>query len=243
MIRMLEVRKFSKILVKYEHIKKLAVESGIDEKKIVVIPFWVDVETINKKSKNNLRVSVRELKAGDIVLGYFARLDPQKGPFLLLKAFSSLAKKASNIKLVFIGGGPPSTTQELKELCSKLHLQDKVVFLGAIPYETVHTYLSIPDIFVFPSPYKNYEWALAEAMCANKPIVATNVAGTSEILIDRYNAVLTSPTVDSLTAGILNVLDDPALAKKIGENAFGTVKSKHSYKNLEKYEEVLKSLD
>lgn len=230
-------RKIRRVMVKFDYMKKSLEKSAFPKEKIVVIPHWIDVEAIRQKSKRNFRHLIVGLEKGDRVFTYFARLSPENGPFLLLNAFNLVAQKRSDVKLVYIGGG--ELRAELERFCAEHDLQDKVIFLGMIPYTKVHEYLSISDVIVSSHSYMNYNWALLEGMCTEKPIVATNVAATIDILRDGYNALLAEPTPESLSSRMMDVLDNPELGKRIAENAFRTVKTKHSLKNLEKYEELI----
>lgn len=238
-IRWLAVRKPIKFMVKYEHLKNLLVNSGIKKENIAVVPHWIDIELINKKAKS-VGASIESIKSSDYVFAFFGRLAEEKGPDILLEAFAHLAKKKQNVKLMIIGDGP--LRRDLEESCGKLNLKDKVIFLDAIPHENLFGYLSVTDTIVLPHRYFNYEWALLEAMCTDKPIIATNMVATTDILIDGYNALLALPNPKSLSSKMQEMLETPELGKKLAKNALETVKRKHSLKNLEYYEKLIKGL-
>ena len=151
-----------------------------------------------------------------------------------------------NIKLVFIGGARSPKEKELlstlKTYCETNDLNENVFFLGMIPYTTVHEYLSLLDVIVNCNLYMNYNWSLLESMCTKKPIIATKVLATEEILIDGFNALLAEPTPESLYSKMTEVLEDPTLAKKVAENAFLTVEQKHGLNNLLKYEDLIQQI-
>ncbi len=238
-IRWLVIRKTTKFMVKYDYLKRKLMQTGIDGGKIVVVPHWIDVEGINKKSKGN-GVSIDNIKSSDYVFIFFGRLATEKGPDILLEAFALLTKKVENAKLVFIGDGP--LRGDLEEICDRYNITDRVIFLGMIPHEDLFEYMSLADTLVFPHRYFNYEWALLEAMCTEKPIIATDVPATADILTEGYNALLTEPTPTSLCSKMYNILQNPELGEKIAKNAFKTVREKHTMKNLEKYERLVKGL-
>ena len=89
------------------------------------------------------------------------------------------------------------------------------------------------------SPYDNYNWTLLELMSSGKPVIATAVGGTSEILRDGHSALLAEATAESIASGIRRLIDDPKLRQKLAGNALNTVKEKHSLTNLIKYERLL----
>jgi len=240
MIRLYGTRKIDKFLVKTPYLKELMVKNRISQEKIVLIPYWIDVDSLKKESENKIRSLIPSVRDSDVIFSFVGRLDDAKNPLLLLKAFHLLIKQTPHVKLIYIGDG--KLRNELEKASIKYKMNDKVVFLGRIPHEDLPTYFSIPDVFVHTQRYSNYGWALLETMGTGKPIIATNVGETSDILIDGYNALLASSTPESLCNKMLKIIEDPKLANNIGKNALETVKEKHSMKNLEKYEALLKTM-
>jgi glycosyltransferase involved in cell wall biosynthesis len=239
LLRWFAIRKTTKFMVKYDYLKKIMMETGIEGEKIVVVPHWIDVETINKKAKTD-KYFVNNINPSDYVFVFFGRLAKEKGPDILLEAFALLTKEAQNAKLVFIADGP--LRRDLEETCDIYNIKDKVIFGGMIPHENLFEYISLADTIVFPHRYFNYEWALLEAMCTEKPIIATDMPATADILINDYNALLVEPTPESLALKMKEILENPELGEKIAKNALKTVREKHRMENLEKYEELVKEM-
>ena len=230
--RWLVIRKVARFMVKYDYLKNLLHKTGIKQEKITVVPHWIDIERINKQAK-----SPRILNDG-FTFAFFGGLSKQKGPDILLNAFAQLTEKADGIKLIFIGDGP--LRKEMEGFCKDNNLQDRVSFSGAIPHEELFRYLSsAADALVLPHRYFNYEWALLEGMCTEKPIIATDVPATTDILKDGYNALLCEPTQESLGSKMRQILGNPQLGEKIARNALKTVRERHHLGNLEKYEQLV----
>lgn len=239
LIRWLVIRKTTKFMVKYDYLKKLLIETGIKEEKIVVVPHWIDIEKIYRNAKSK-GAFINNVKPSDYVFMFFGRLVNAKGPDILLEAFALLTKKVQNVKLVFIGDGP--LRRDLEETCDIYNIKDKVIFCGMIPHKNLFEYMSLADTIVFPHRYFNYEWALLEGMGTEKPIIATDMPATVDILIDGYNALLAEPTPESLALKMKEILENPELCEKIAKNALKTVREKHGMENLEKYEELVKEV-
>ena len=218
-------------MAKYNYAKDILVKNGVDKNKIEVIPHWIDIEKIradkvDKKSDDNF------------IFTFFGRLAEEKGPDLLLKAFSKISNKTK--KLVLVGDG--ILKSELIDFCKKNGIRN-VEFKGYVPHNQIGRYLNESDCIVFPHRYFNYEWALLEAMCVGKPIIVTNVATTSEILEDGFNSILCDPNEKSIEKAMRRVLNgNSSMLEEIAKNAYKTVKEKHSMKNLEKYEKLIHSL-
>ena len=236
LIRWLVTKKVTKFMVKYEYIKKLAVESGIKTDQIEVVPHWLDIERFREVVKNP-GLSITGASQGDKLCVHVGRLSPENGVMELLSAFNTLTQKISHAKLVFVGDGPLQKDMEI--FCRQNHIENKVIFVGAVAREDVFRYLSLADCVISCQLYHNYNWSLIEYMCAEKPIVATNVGGTTEILQDGYNALLAEPTPESLSSKMQQILEDPQLGNKLARNALATVREKHGFDNLRKYEELV----
>ena len=226
-------------MVKYEYIKRLAVESGIKKDKIEVVPHWLDIERF-REIVQNPRPSIMKVSHDDKLCVHVGRLSQENGVIELLKAFDILTQKISNTKLVFVGDGP--LREDMEIFCRHNHIEDKVVFVGTVTREDVFSYLSLADCVVSCQLYHNYNWSLIEYMCAQKPIVAMNVGGTTEILEDGYNALLAETTPESLSSKMQQILEHPPLAEELARNALSTVRKKHGFDNLRKYEELLQKL-
>jgi len=238
-IRWLAAKKVTKFMVKYEYIKKLAVESGIKKDKIEVVPHWLDIEKF-QEIVNNPGPSIMRVSHGDKLCVHVGRLSLENGVMELLKAFSILTHNSINAKLVFVGDGPLRENMEI--FCHQNDIEDKVVFVGAVTREDVFRYLSLADCVISCQLYHNYNWSLIEYMCAQKPIVATNVGGTTEILEDGYNALLAEATPESLSSKMQQILEHPQLSEELARNALSTVQKKHGFDNLKKYEELVQKL-
>ena len=91
--------------------------------------------------------------------------------------------------------------------------------------EDVPELLSLFDVFALPSLSEGLSIALLEAMAAGKPVVATNVGGNPELIIDGETGLLV-PAGDagSLATAIGALLSDPAEARRLGANGMDRVK-------------------
>ena len=238
-VRFYALNKVDRIVVKKKNLKDLFMKTGVEEHKISVIPYWIDAEAIHNKSmdKNNM-VKIPQIVNSDFVFTSVGRLVPPKGPILLLKAFELVTEKFQNIKLMYIGDG--TLRKRVEQLADKMNIRDKIILMGRIPHESIIKFFSISHAFVHTQRYTNYGWALLETMATGKPIIATNVGPTSDILRNGYNALIAEPNPESLASKMIQLASNRKLARELGVHALKTVKEKHSYKNLEKYELLLK---
>jgi L-malate glycosyltransferase len=141
-----------------------------------------------------------------------ANLKAYKGHRYLLEAVASLRSRGRPCTLVLVGDGDQRFA--LEQQSARLGID--VRFLGAHP--EVGPLLARADIFVLASLHEGMSNAVMEAMAAGRPIVATDVGGTPELLGGR--GVLVPPRdPGALAAAIERLLIDPAYASLLGTRA------------------------
>jgi alpha-1,3-rhamnosyl/mannosyltransferase len=150
------------------------------------------------------------------VIGIIARLHRQKGHPFFLEAVLRLSFRYPELQAIVAGSGPEESF--LREFCRRLGIEDRVHFLGG--RFDVPEILAALDVFVLSSLWEGLPLSLLEAMASSLPIVATAVDGVQEALEHRKSGLLV-PRQDpiALARAIQRLLDDPALARRLSENA------------------------
>lgn len=133
------------------------------------------------------------------------RLSEQKCFDDLLAAFANVLPARPDARLVIAGEGPER--DRLEQLFSSLGLKDRARLLGNV--ENPHLLYRAADLFVLPSRYEGFPFAMLEAMAAGLPVVATRFGGADEIVEDGREGLLV-PTGDvaGLAGAIEAVLGD-----------------------------------
>lgn len=163
------------------------------------------------------------------LIGIFARLNPEKGIGLFLKAAKLISLKAPHAKFFIVGDGPLS--RELKEEAVKLKLEKCVVFTGF--REDVFDLIRQMDVVVLSSVHEGIPMVMLEAMALRKPVVATNVGGISEVIDGRMNGILVPSGDDrSLAIACLELIENPELARSLGLNARKEVEERFSAESM-----------
>lgn len=152
------------------------------------------------------------LSPDDRILMTIARLDPQKGHRVLIEAFSNLHRDFPRLKLICVGDG--CLRQELESQVRALDLCNAVFFVGFQP--NVEEWLALADVCVLASFYEGLPLIAIECLAAAKPLIATAVDGTPEIVINGQTG-LTVPPADarSLTIAIARMLNDTELRSRV----------------------------
>ena len=139
-----------------------------------------------------------------------ARINKSKGHADIIKAASLL----QGAIFILVGDGPELSTYE--EQVRNNHLQDQVFFLGY--REDIPNLLSSCDIFVLPSLYEGLPLTVLEAMAAAKPVVASNISGINEVVVDGKTGLLVPPeNPGALASAIESLIANPDFAKELGQ--------------------------
>jgi len=180
--------------------KFLHVHSGVDLNK------FFNVSADPPEMKKNLAVPDNVL-----VVGTTGRLTSVKGHRYLIEAAKEIVAIKPDINFLFLGDG--ELQEELEKMASELNIRENVVFLGWRP--DVAEVMSMFDIFVLPSLNEGMGRVLVEAMALAKPIVASNIGGIPDLIMQGKNGLLV-PVADpqALASGIEFLMTNP---KKRGE--------------------------
>ncbi|MEL6260115.1 MAG: glycosyltransferase family 4 protein [Cyanobacteria bacterium J06626_6] len=154
---------------------------------------------------------------------FVGRLAAVKGLPMLLESVSQLKAKIPNILLTVVGDGPDRAL--LESLTTQLDLTEQVNFVGYQSQAAVRRYLQETDVFVLPSFAEGVPVVLMEAMMSGVPVVATQIAGVSELVEDSVSGFLVPPSsVSELCDRIRTLLIDGELRRRFGAQGMARVR-------------------
>jgi teichuronic acid biosynthesis glycosyltransferase TuaC len=136
----------------------------------------------------------------DQVVVYVGRFIEAKGLRELIDASCRVAELNQRFRLVLIGDGVMKA--ELMELVQRSGLKDRVLLPGGLPPKEVARWICASDILTLPSWSEGYPNVVVEAIACGRPVVATDVGGTREI-VDASNGILVQPRNPEELAGAL----------------------------------------
>lgn len=152
----------------------------IKEEKLCTIYNGFDAQNIRERAlKGTLDKDISEKIFEKTVVLNAGRMVPPKGQWHLIKAFSLIADRYENLRLVISGNG--ILESELKNLCKELKIEGRVIFTGFL--ENPFPMFRQASLFVFSSVWEGFGNALVEAMICGLPCIATDFKyGAREIL-------------------------------------------------------------
>jgi sugar transferase (PEP-CTERM/EpsH1 system associated) len=195
-----------------------AKQAWVSQKHIRVIHNGVDTARFSPRPEIQQEVRRRfGLSAHAFVVGAVGRMVSIKDYQTLLRAAELLAGKGVDLQVVFVGSGPElSGLQQTAE--ASAHLSGHVRFLGTVP-DTAEI-LNAMDAFVLPSLSEGMSNTLLEAMASGLAVVATNVGGNPELVVDGSSGYLFPPGDSQALASVLEELSrDPERRCQAGQAA------------------------
>ena len=155
----------------------------------------------------------------------------------MLRAFSMIVSKKSDVVLLLVGQG--SLLEEVKKLASELKLEDKVRFLGV--RRDVPDLMNAADAFVLSSRWEGFGLVLAEAMSCQLPVVATDSGGPREILNGGKLGHLVPPgDSKALAAAMMKMMSLPEAERQaMGRAGRAYIEANYSLEHVVDQWEVL----
>jgi glycosyltransferase involved in cell wall biosynthesis len=187
---------------------------GLPSKKVVVVRNGCELKRFD--SLPGRRATMRrqwEIPESAPTLIVPARLELQKGHAVLLDAIPSIRKEFPGVQVLCLGEG--SLREELENKSAQLGLQGTVRFLGFQP--NMSDWFALGDITVLPSFYEGLPLVAIESLAASRPVVATAVDGTPEVVVDGATGRTVPPGLSTpLAEAICDLLRQPALIAMYG---------------------------
>lgn len=180
---------------------------------------------------------------GELVVLYTGTFEPYQGIDFLIDACLKVIQEINNVKFVLVGG-KPEQVETYKNKVNDLNLNNKFLFTGSVLPQQVAHYIDICDVLVSPriegnnTPLKIYSY-----LRSGKPIVATKHITHTQVL-NQNTAILTECNPEAFGSGMIILLQNSNLRRKVGYNAKKLAQEKYSYQSyLNKTKEVYNYLE
>ncbi len=206
----------------------LATRLALPRNRICVIYNGVD-ETVFDASRPGVPYQIPSEFAAAPKIGIVATLTPPKNHTLLLRAAVDVLRHRPDA--VFLLAGSGGDEAHLRGLCDELGIAQRVLFLGDVR-DVVGLY-RILDVCALSSIREGLPNVILEAMAMGKPVVATDVGGIKEVVIDSVNGYLVPIDDPQLFARrIVHLLDHPDLRQRMGSEGRALVMRKFTLSTM-----------
>lgn len=205
---------------------------GVDRNLISVVPNAVDEHAFYVRPKD-AELAARMGLAEDMTLVYCGSLVSYEGLDDVIAAVGLLRDEGMRVQFVIVGDGAYRAT--LERLTVRLHLQDRITFVGNVAAGDVSAYWSLADIVPIMrknlrvcqvvSPLKPFE-----AMAMGKVVIASDLYALREIVYDGENGRLCSPERPDQISEILRELaGDREQRVRLGAAARNWIVNSHTW--------------
>ncbi|MDC3067739.1 glycosyltransferase, partial [Paracoccaceae bacterium] len=199
---------------------------GVKKEKIAFIPNGVEVEKFRKFNNKLLFRKNFNIDNRPFIL-FLGRVDPIKGPDLLVRAFSRICEDFPKYQVI-IAGHEIGFLDTLRRETEKLNLRHKVTFLNAIiGKEKISAYKSA-DLLVIPSRFDSTPIVALEAAACAAPIIITKESDFSE-LSETSSGIEVEADDSKIEEGLKYALSGKVDLKRLGNNAQKLVLEKYSW--------------
>lgn len=198
-------------------IRKYALNLGVKEEKIFVIPNGVDMEIFNTEIEPSykLKLNLQDKK----VCIYFGRLDGWAGVHILEEICDIFDQIRLDVKFLIIGDG-----------AEKVKFSKNVITIKEVPHCEVPKIITIADVVLVPFPENDVSHAasplkLFEGMAMGKAVIASRLSGIQEVIKSGYNGFLVNPNnPKDWCEAIEEILNSKSLQAELSKNAVESAK-------------------
>lgn len=218
------------VIANADAVRNQLISEGVSGERIVTIYNGLDLERVRHTSEFNPTV-LREfgLPEGDHQLvTIVANLrHPVKNHAMFLRAARTISQRVPSARFVVAGEG--DLMSGLRSMAADLGLSEKVFFIGRC--KSIGELLSVSNVCVLSSTAEGFSNSILEYMAAARPVVATDVGGAREAVVDGQTGYLVrSDDPDAMAHRVTHLLSQPALAREMGKRGRQIVEQKFSCK-------------
>ncbi|MEX0922813.1 MAG: glycosyltransferase [Rhodovibrionaceae bacterium] len=217
------------------------VASGILDRqpKIHVVPIGVETDRFKPAPLEGADLPQED---APVTVGFVKTFSAVYAPEIFLRAAALAAKEAGNLRFVMAGRGP--LLAECRALAEDLGLSKRVVFPGFVQHDDVPELMRSFDILVNCSNSESFGVVICEAAATGLPVVATDVGGVRETVVNGETGLLVpKENPAALADAIIALTKDSDLRKRLGQAGRKMVERHYDWrKNVETFEALLAGL-
>jgi L-malate glycosyltransferase len=206
------------IIANSQAVQQVLMRDGVSKNKISVIYNGLSVNRVTTQISRADALSLLGLPPDPVQRRRFVTIVANmrhevKDYPMFFRSARTVAQAIPNAAFLLAGEG--ELAEELQRFASELGISNCTFFMGRC--EKIAELLSVSDVCVLSSKAEGFSNSILEYMAAGRPVVATNVGGASEVIVEGETGYLVSPGDDAATAErIISLLRDSDKARKMG---------------------------
>jgi glycosyltransferase involved in cell wall biosynthesis len=172
---------------------------------------------------------------GDPMIGVVGRLSPEKGCLEMIEAFAGMAAAVPSARLAVVGEGPLGDA--VRARVAAAGLEARVHFPGH--QRDMRGIYEAIDVLLSPSRTEGISNVILETMTMGRPVVATRVGGTPEIIEDCVSGLLVPPgDAAAMSAAVARLCREPGLAARLIDGGRARIAGHFSFEARMRREEA-----
>ena len=181
------------------------------------IPLWLDFAALEA-------VPLETVELPRPALLFIGQLTPRKGYDLLLRALPLVVERYPEATVQYVSGLNLEDQAKLQAMARELGVEGRINLRGRVADPDLVNLYRAADVYITPTRYEGFGLTLLEAMAAGCPLVTTDIPVVNEIVQHGRNGWLARyDDPADLARGILALLDDPALRRRLVEGGRETI--------------------
>ncbi len=204
------------------------------------VPIGIHYEHFDEsRKKQNISEATRDQKR---VL-FLGRLASNKGIDYLVRAIPLILKAVPDAKFTICGEGEEKP--QVEAFIDKMGVRDHITFEGKVNLDQMVALYSNCAVFVFPSINRLEAFGIVqlESMSCYTPVIASNIPGVNNVMEPGKSGLLVEPRdVQGIADAVIKILQNPALAREMGNRGRQLVETKYNWKTVgDQIEKIYKS--
>lgn len=210
--------------------ERMCRDLGIPQSKMHVVPLGINFDGYEKRTRE---------ASSEFVVGYLARIAPEKGLHMLADAYRLLRQRTPDrrLRLEIAGYLAPEHHEYLAGIERKIRdcgLEGEVHYRGVLDRDAKIAFLKGLDVMSVPATYDEPKgMSLLEAMAAGVPVVQPRRGSFTEIIERTGGGMLVDDcNAESVALGLQTMIESPSLAAELSERAFAGVRAHYSASSM-----------
>lgn len=206
-----------------ESFREMLIVRNFNPDRIMTVYNGINIEEVESREVNEdfFKEYGIALDENTVKVGILARLHPVKGVDVFIKAAHKVLQKRQDVEFFIAGDG--EEREKLLKLIKELKVDNKVHMLGYL--QDPYSFISQIDVNTNTSYSESFPYVILEGGVFKKTIIASNVGGVKDLVIDGETGLLFEPgDTDTLSEHILTLVENEQLRKKMGWNLYNRIK-------------------
>ncbi len=216
--------------------EKIKQDYGIEDNKITVFPWGIDLKLFHPADKSSCRESAGIDKSSFVII-FTRHLEPIYGVADMLEGYREFCKNKDDVKLILIADG--SMRNDVIKFISANSLEDKVSLIGRIPNTELPSFLGASDAYISPSLSDGSSLSLLEAMAMGLGLIVTDVPAIREWVTPQNGITVERKDSESISQALEKYYNDRNLIVNHGAVSKQIAKERADWDmNYEKLKEI-----